>query len=76
MAQGTANLRAIPGVLAEALQATLALNPSSEGQKIAQRRIEIALETALTRGGNASSQANRKPICSNGHVRSFRRSAF
>ena len=47
MAQGTANLRAIPGVLAEALQATLALNPSSEGQKIAQRRIEIALETAL-----------------------------
>ena len=29
MAQGTANLRAIPGVLAEALQATLALNPSS-----------------------------------------------
>ena len=47
MAQGTANLRAIPGVLAEALQATLALNPTSEGQKIAQRRIEIALETAL-----------------------------
>ena len=47
MAQGTANLRAIPGVLAEALQATLAVNPSSEGQKIAQRRIEIALETAL-----------------------------
>jgi hypothetical protein len=47
MAQGTANLRAIPGVLADALQATLALNPSSEGQKIAQRRIEIALETAL-----------------------------
>jgi hypothetical protein len=47
MAQGTDNLRAIPGVLAEALQASLALNPSSEGQKIAQRRIEIALETAL-----------------------------
>src|SRR2546428_4117003 len=30
MARGTANLRAIPGVLAEALQATLALNPSGE----------------------------------------------
>ena len=47
MAQGTANLRAIPGVLAEALQATLALNPSHEGQKAAQRDIAIALETAL-----------------------------
>ena len=47
MAQGTANLRAIPGVLAEALQATLALNPSSEGQKTAQRDIATALETAL-----------------------------
>jgi len=47
MAQGTANLRAIPGVLAEALQATLALNPSHEGQKTAQRDIATALETAL-----------------------------
>jgi hypothetical protein len=47
MAQGTANLRAIPGVLAEALQATLALNPSHEGQKAAQRDIATALETAL-----------------------------
>jgi hypothetical protein len=47
MAQGTANLRAIPGVLAEALQATLAQNPSSEGQKTAQRDIATALETAL-----------------------------
>jgi hypothetical protein len=47
MAQGTANLRAIPGVLAEALQATLALNPSSEGQKTAQRDIATAFETAL-----------------------------
>ena len=44
---GTANLRAIPGVLAEALQATLALNPSHEGQKAAQRDIATALETAL-----------------------------
>jgi len=47
MAQRTANLRGIPGVLAEALQATLALNPSSEGQKIAQRDIATALETVL-----------------------------
>src|SRR5215471_5703893 len=47
MAQRTANLRAIPGVLAEALQATLALNPSSEGQKTAQRDIATALETAF-----------------------------
>jgi hypothetical protein len=47
MARGTANLRAIPGVLAEALQATLALNPSHEGQKAAQRDIATALETAL-----------------------------
>jgi hypothetical protein len=47
MAQGRATLRAIPGVLAEALQATLALSPSSEGQKTAQREIATALETAL-----------------------------
>jgi Protein of unknown function (DUF4239) len=47
MAQGTATLRAIPGVLAEALRATLALSPSSEGQKTAQRQIAAALETAL-----------------------------
>ena len=40
-------LRAIPGVLAEALKAILALNPSSEGQKTAQREITTALETAL-----------------------------
>jgi hypothetical protein len=47
MARGTANLRAIPGVLAEALKVTLALVPSSEGQKTAQREITTALETAL-----------------------------
>jgi uncharacterized MnhB-related membrane protein len=40
-------LRAIPGVLAEAMQTTLALMPSSEGQKTAQREIATALETAL-----------------------------
>jgi energy-converting hydrogenase Eha subunit C len=47
MANRTANLRAIPGVLAEALQATLALMPNSEGQKTAQREMATALETAL-----------------------------
>jgi hypothetical protein len=47
MAHGTATLRAIPGVLAEAFQATLALSPSSEGQKTAQREIAAALQTAL-----------------------------
>ena len=47
MAQGTATLRTIPGGLAEALQATLALSPNSEGQKIAQREIVTAFETAL-----------------------------
>ena len=47
MAQGTANLRAIPGGLIDALQATLAVMPSSEGQKTAQREIVTALETAL-----------------------------
>src|SRR5262249_60437344 len=47
VANHTANLRAVPGVLAEALQATLALMPSSEGQKTAQREIATSLETAL-----------------------------
>jgi len=47
MANRTANLRAIPGVLAEAMQATLALTPSGEGQKTAQREMATALETAL-----------------------------
>jgi len=46
MAYRSASLTAIPGVLAEALQATLALTPSSEGQKTAQREIATALETA------------------------------
>jgi multisubunit Na+/H+ antiporter MnhB subunit len=47
MANRTANLRAIPSVLAEALQATLALMPNSEGQKTAQREMATALETAF-----------------------------
>jgi Protein of unknown function (DUF4239) len=47
MANRTATLRAIPGVLAEAKQASLALMPSSEGQKTAQREMATALETAL-----------------------------
>jgi Protein of unknown function (DUF4239) len=47
MAHGSATLRATPAVLAEALQATLALMPATEGQKTAQREIATALETAL-----------------------------
>jgi uncharacterized MnhB-related membrane protein len=47
MANRTANLRAIPRVLAEAIQTTLALSPSSEGQKTAQREMATAFGTAL-----------------------------
>jgi len=47
MAQGKANLRAIPGVMREALQTAVGLSPSSEGQKTAQREIVAGLETAL-----------------------------
>src|SRR5262245_45476801 len=47
MARRSATLRAFPGVLVEAVQITLALMPSSEGQKTAQREIVAALETAL-----------------------------
>jgi hypothetical protein len=57
MAQGTANLRAIPGVLAEALQATLAPNPSHEGQNAV--RLRSATRTLVRLGRvliNAGSQ--------------------
>jgi len=47
MARGTATLRFTPPLLAEALQLTLALTPNAEGQKIAQREIATALETAF-----------------------------
>jgi hypothetical protein len=47
MARRSVTLTAIPGVLAEALKATLALMPSTEGQKTAQREIATALQTAL-----------------------------
>jgi hypothetical protein len=47
MAKGAATLRAIPGVVAEALQVTLALIPDGEGQKTAQREMATALEIAL-----------------------------
>jgi hypothetical protein len=47
MAQGTATLRFTPPLLAEALQLSLALTPNTEGQKIAQREIATALETAF-----------------------------
>ena len=47
MAQGTATLKTMPGSLAEALQLTLALTATGQGQQIAQREITSALENAL-----------------------------
>src|SRR5262249_41237531 len=47
MAQRTAKLQAIPYSLAEALQFTLTLTPSSQGQQTAQREIVTSLENAL-----------------------------
>jgi hypothetical protein len=47
MAHRTATLKVIPNLLAEALQLTLGLTPSSPGQQIAQREITTALESAL-----------------------------
>jgi Protein of unknown function (DUF4239) len=47
MARGTATLRFTSHALAEAVQLTLALTPSTEGQKIAQHEIVTALETAF-----------------------------
>jgi Protein of unknown function (DUF4239) len=47
MAHRTARLQVIPYSLAEALQVTLALTPSSHGQETAQRQITTALENAL-----------------------------
>jgi hypothetical protein len=54
MAQGTANLRAIPGVLAEALQATLALNPSHV-RRLRNATSPLRLKLHWTRAGSASS---------------------
>ena len=47
MAHRTATLQVIPYSLAEALQFTLALTPSSQGQQTAQREIATSVETAL-----------------------------
>jgi len=47
MAQQTVTLRITPRSLAEALQLTLALTPSSPGQQIAQREITTTLGNAL-----------------------------
>lgn len=47
MAQRTATLTITPQTLAEALQLTLGLNPSSRGQENAQREMVTALENAL-----------------------------
>ena len=47
MARENATLTVVPVSLGEALQVSLALTPHSEGQKVAQREIVAALETAL-----------------------------
>ena len=47
MASQHATLTALPRPLAEALRLALALTPGSEGQKVAQREMVVALETAL-----------------------------
>ncbi len=47
MAGQHATLTVVPAPLAEALQLALALTPHSEGQKVAQREIVVALENAL-----------------------------
>ena len=47
MARQNATLTAVPTSLADALQLVLALNPRSEGQKVAQREMVAALESAL-----------------------------
>jgi hypothetical protein len=47
MAHRTATLNIIPSYLADALQLTLALTPSSEGQRVAQQEMAMALESAL-----------------------------
>ena len=47
MAHQTSTLKTIPRELAEALQLTLALKPSNQGQEIAQREMTTELESAL-----------------------------
>ena len=47
MASQHATLTAVPAPLAEALRRALALGPHSEGQKVAQREMVVALEIAL-----------------------------
>ena len=47
MAEQSATLEIVPRNLVEALQLTLALTPSNQGQGIAQREMVVALESAL-----------------------------
>jgi uncharacterized membrane protein len=47
MAGQHATLTAVPASLAEALRLALVLSPHSEGQKVAQREMVVALEAAL-----------------------------
>ena len=47
MARQRATISALPAALIEALQSTLAITPADDGQRMAQREIITALETAL-----------------------------
>jgi hypothetical protein len=47
MAHKTATLQIVPRNLVEALQLTLTLTPSGQGQEIAQREMAVSLESAL-----------------------------
>jgi hypothetical protein len=63
MAHQTATLEIVPPNLVEALQLTLALTPSSQGQGIAQREMTVAIESAL--------DARRQRILVSGSAVSF-----
>jgi len=47
MAKKTANLSVVPQDLSDALELTLSLTPSNQGQQVAQREIVTELDTAL-----------------------------
>ena len=53
--EGTVNLRAIPGVLAEALQAALALTPATKARRPCNVTSPLRLEPHRMRGGSVSS---------------------
>ena len=62
MAHRTATLQVIPYSLAEALQFTLTLMPSNQGQQTAQREITTSVETASDARRQPSSSVSRRLI--------------